>query len=82
MTKYPSVFLLGLKPWESRADQNGILIWRRTMKKILTNVMWQESLKEKQNLHVSEVVADDGDNENLQPRDAVVDDGGDDVDGD
>ena len=52
------------------------------MKKILTNVMWQESLKEKQNLHVSEVVADDGDNENLQPRDAVVDDGGDDVGGD
>ena len=32
-------------------------------------------------MHVSEVVADDGDNENLQPRDAVVDDGGDDVDG-
>ena len=33
-------------------------------------------------MHVSEVVADDGDNEDLQPRYAVVDGGGDDDDGD
>ena len=33
-------------------------------------------------MHVIEVVADDGDNEDLQPRYAVVDGGGDDDDGD